>query len=68
MKIELGQRVADKLTGLTGFAVARAEYLYGCSRVCVQPSHTKDGKPADTVWIDEPQLEVLDNGLLADAR
>ncbi len=59
-KIKLGQKVRDTLTGLEGTAVARTKYLYGCVRIGVQPFNVKDGKPAEWVSVDEPQLEVID--------
>lgn len=58
-KIKLGQKVRDKLTGLEGIAVARTEYLYGCVGISIQPFEVKDGKPAEWVRVDEPQLEVV---------
>ena len=58
-KIKLGQKVRDKISGLTGIAVVRSEFLHGCVRFGVQPQVVKDGKPADWVYVDEPQLEVV---------
>jgi len=56
MDVKLGTIVTDRITGLTGMAVARIEYLNGCISVCVQPKELKDGKPVRTSWIDEQQL------------
>ena len=61
--ITLGQEVRCKITGLKGIAVARCEYLYGCVRVSVQPKSAKDGKISEQTYIDEPQLEVVGNGI-----
>jgi len=58
--VGLGDRVKDSITGATGIAVARCEWLHGCIRVSVQPEELKDGKPQDLYTVDEPQLEVLD--------
>lgn len=55
-QIALGSKVKDPVTGLTGMAVARIEYLNGCVRIEVQPKKVISGKPADTTWIDEGQL------------
>ena len=60
-KIKLGQKVRDSISGMEGTAVARAEYLYGCVRIAVQPKELKDGVPLDAVYVDEPQLEVVKN-------
>lgn len=58
VEIELGQEVRDTITGLKGVAVLRISYLYGCERIGVQPKEVKEGKPAEIVYIDEPQLVV----------
>ena len=63
-KIELGDRVKDKITGLKGIVTARHEYLYGCLRMAVQPEEGKDGKPIETFVVDEPQLELLKKGVI----
>lgn len=40
--------------------MARSTWLHGCVRIAVQSTKLKDGGvPAEVVWIDEPQLEVL---------
>lgn len=54
----LGTRVKDGVTGFEGVAMARTEYLYGCVRVCVQPTELRDGKPIEPVWFDEQRLDV----------
>ncbi len=61
VRVELGQKVRDKLTGLEGTAIGRTEWLYGCVRITIQPKGVKDGKPFDAWVTDEPQCEVLDN-------
>lgn len=63
-KVELGDRVKDRITGLTGIAVGKTEWLYGCTRILIQPEETKDGKQVDTSYIDEPQLVVVDKGAI----
>lgn len=59
MKVKLGQKVRDKLTGLEGAAIARTEWLYGCVRIVIQPFGEKDGKPFETFVVDEPQCELV---------
>jgi hypothetical protein len=63
MEVQLGQRVKDKITGLKGIAISRSTYLYGCVRIAVQPDKLQAGKMADPIWIDEPQLEVIGEGI-----
>lgn len=58
-RIKLGQKVRDKITGLEGITVVRSEFLFGCIRFGVQPQEVKEGKPAEWVYVDEPQLEVV---------
>jgi len=58
-KIELGAIVVDTVTGFTGIAVARAEYIYGSTRVEVQPTKlTSDGDMVKGKWIEETRLKV----------
>jgi hypothetical protein len=61
-RINLGDRVRDIITNLEGIAIARTEWMYGCRRVTVQPQEAKDGKPADSFTVDEPQLDLLEVG------
>ena len=57
--IELGSVVRDKITGLQGIAVARTEWVHGCTRYGVQPTKLHEMKPIDPQWFDEPQLEIV---------
>lgn len=59
MKIELGSKVKDTVTGFTGIAVGRYTYLSGCDHICVQPQSKKPGELIDAKTFDEPMLEVL---------
>ena len=54
--IELGTRVTDSITGFSGVATARTEYLYGCVSIEVQPEALHEGKPIVAVWFDEQRL------------
>lgn len=62
--IELGREVQDKVTGFKGIAVAKTTYLQGCSRILVQPKTNKDNTIPDAVAFDEPDLEVIGDGIL----
>lgn len=57
--IQLGDLCRDRISGLTGITVAFSDYLYGCRRWSLAPREAKDGKPAEWVWFDEPQVERL---------
>jgi hypothetical protein len=54
---ELGAKYRDKVTGFEGIAVARYEYLWGCTRISLERLGN-DGTPASAVF-DEPQLEQI---------
>ncbi len=58
-KINLGDEVTDKVTGIKGIAIAFTKWLNGCVRWTVQPRKlTKEGKVQDSETIDEGQLSV----------
>lgn len=59
MAIILGKEVTDSITGIKGIATARAEFLYGCVRIIVQPTKLVDGQRAKVEAIDE--LQLLEN-------
>lgn len=62
--IKLGHKVRDKVTGFTGIAISRNEWLIGCTRIGVKPQGLHEGKTIELEWFDEPQLEDLgDAGL-----
>ncbi len=65
--VDVGDGVKDIITGLTGIAVCRCEWLYGCVRVGVQPCIADKGKVPDIVYVDEPQLEVVKRDAVATA-
>lgn len=59
-QIELGDEVKDPVTGASGIAVCRLEWLFGCVRIAIQRKVDKKGGeiPGELV-VDEPQLIVL---------
>jgi len=56
--VTLGTKVTDRLTGFTGIAMGRTEYLYGCTSIGVLPQDLKDGRTQDWVWLDEQRLDA----------
>ena len=59
-KIQLGDKVKDPITGITGIAVARTNWLHGCNRITVQPEGCdKEKKPFESYTTDEPQLIIV---------
>lgn len=63
-KHELGKKAKDKITGFNGILTARCEFLTGCNRYCIQPTKLqKDGKPIDSIYFDEDQIEIISDGI-----
>ena len=56
-RINLGDKVKDLVTGFSGIATGRTTFLNGCDRICITPPVDKDGKPGESAWFDEPQVE-----------
>jgi hypothetical protein len=61
--IQLGQEVKDTVTGFTGIATAKVEYLNGCVQFCVKPKIAKNKEMPGGCYIDIEQLEVVGNGV-----
>lgn len=63
-QLKLGLRAKCKVTGFTGIVAGKTEYLNGCIQWLIKPPIDKDGKYVDGQWIDEGQLEVVDDGII----
>ena len=61
---ELGDLLRDRVSGLQGVAMCRSEYLYGCFRWGIAPREVESSKPAEWVHFDEPQLELVEAGVV----
>lgn len=59
----LGKKVKCMVTGFTGIATARVEFINGCVQICVKPKAGKDGKMPDGEYIDIHQIEIVGNGV-----
>ena len=57
-EIELGDTVKDKVTGFTGVATSRVEFLNGCIQYGVKPKVSKDNVQPEVEYIDEEQLLI----------
>jgi hypothetical protein len=62
-KHKLGVTAKDKITGFEGIIISRCEFLTGCNRYCIQPTELRDGKPLDSLYFDEDQMEVTGIGI-----
>ena len=58
-EIKLGDKVRCKITGFTGIAVAKTEFLNGCVQWNVLPKAGKDAKMPEDMGIDEQSLEII---------
>ena len=68
MKIRMGDRVTDIVTGFEGIVVAKNKYINGCVQFCVDPGVDKDGKLMDAKYIDEGQIEVIERNAVKSTR
>ncbi len=64
-RIKLGQEVKDNVSGFQGIAIARTLWLHGCERIVIQPPMPKKAeKLPEANTFDEPQLEIVGEGVL----
>lgn len=63
MEFTLGNTLRDTVTGFTGTATARIQYINGCIQYCIIPKVDKDGKYVDGIYIDVQRLEKVDDGV-----
>jgi hypothetical protein len=60
MQVTVGDRVQDRITGLTGIAMGRTHWITGCHTVGIQREELdKDGNVREPVWVDEARLVVV---------
>lgn len=62
MKIDLGCKVTDKVTGFAGIVTGIVYYLSGCNQALVVPRVKKDGTLAEGNWFDLQRLDVDGRG------
>lgn len=61
----LGKQGRDKISGLTGIIIGRAEYLFGCAQYGLVPPIGADGQPSNASWFDEGRIEIVGEGIAA---
>ncbi len=59
MEIKLGNKVRCKITGFTGIAIAKTEFINGCIQWNVLPKGDKNNKMPEDISIDEQSLEIV---------
>ena len=68
MKIKLGSKVKDKVSGFTGIAVSKFIHLNQCVQYNVIPKVGKDNEVKKGQWFDEEQLEVVGKGITTESK
>ena len=67
-EFDIGSKVSDKITGIRGVVIARADYISGCNQYLMQPDSTKqqkkDNTKSDSIWFDGPRLNQLNGSSL----
>lgn len=58
-KFNLNDEVRDNITRFQGVVIGRTEWLHGCITYTIKSRQLKDGKPLDSIAIDEGQLEIV---------
>lgn len=58
----LGKVAKDKITGFKGIVTGKAEYLTGCTQLCLTPKVGESGGIIPSEWIDESRLEISGTG------
>lgn len=61
----LGDRVSEKVTGISGVVIAHAKHLTGCDTYLVQPPSIPEDRRPDSFWFDEPRLTVVQRGAVS---
>lgn len=57
--IELGMKVRDGISGMTGIVTGRTQYLSGSVWLHVTPQGSKDGKPFEAFFLPESQFDLV---------
>ncbi len=57
--MKLGDVVRDKISGFSGVATCRLDYLNGCVRWQVSPRILHEAKLVDAQYFDDEQLEIV---------
>lgn len=68
-EIKLGMEVQDTISGLKGICTCVSNWLYGCSRIGIQPQGLdKDGRKQETEFFDEAGVKIIGPGLREEAK
>lgn len=68
-QFNLGDEVKDRITGFQGVIISRTQWLTNCNTYGVKTrSLDKDGKPQDSCYFDEPNLELVGSEVFSSHR
>lgn len=56
---QLGCIGEDTITGFIGVITGRTEWLFGCTRFCLEPQELREGIPIEAQWFDEQRVEII---------
>lgn len=62
MRIALGDKAKDSITGFQGIVIAITDWLSGCRRILIQPEKLIEGKVVEAMPFDEPQVVLIKAG------
>lgn len=65
---QLGNKLRDTITGFSGIATSRVEYLTGCIQYGIAPKCTSDGKIQETQYFDEQRLVFEEDGIATTSK
>lgn len=71
LQIKLGSKVRDVITGYTGIATGRVEYITGCDQLLVSPPVKDGGEFVESKWLDKQRLVAVaepDERLMAELK
>ena len=58
-RVEIGDRVKDKVSEFEGIVISRTEFMAGCERIEVQAEKLHEGEPVEPQLFDAPNLDVI---------
>jgi hypothetical protein len=61
--IPLGKQVEDIVTGFSGIAVSRLEYINGCVQYGLRRRVDEKGARPDIEYVDVQQLKIIGDGV-----
>ena len=60
---KLGKKAKDKVTGITGIIIGKANYLFGCAQYAISTQVDKPGETSVTRWFDEGRVKIVGAGI-----